>query len=115
MGDLFDTVRARPVFYKMGVFDDARNKSRFIQAPFMMVQIPSAPGEPFEDFLMPFGPTGIDPRWPQVQLPDVNNTGWEREGLWLDMDGIIFMEEHELGSYTSHPDDWRGCFEIGII
>lgn len=103
-----------PVFYPRGGFDNRPGTPTLLRAPFKIVKIASKEGGPMAAYCMP-DPIGRDPVhcWSADVVDRMVEMG--REDFGYHTGKTIILGEHELGSYSAYPDNWRGFFTIGNI
>ena len=112
--DIFSNARKNAVYYKLGTFEDDRQKWKYVRAPFDIIQMNA--NNDVQSFQY-FSPSGMGDDISQA----FNNDAVAEEQI-LGRDGLAYhtlnnkvIGEHEMGNWEEHPDDFRGFHRIGLI
>jgi len=104
---LFESARVTQVFFQQGSF--GKGDPKLYQAPFELVL--NSEGL----FLQPASMGDLS----KYQL--TNNAGdsaWiqARKNIgWIQAQKPVIINEHEMGDFLGHPNDWKGCHSFGLI
>ena len=98
------------VFYDMGFFDHAEGTPKMVKAPFDLILIQAADDGEFGNYVQPCS-IGASEDWFANSL--VGDRNHDRQGIGYISDTIVVME-NACGDHAGQ-NNWRGCFQIGMI
>ena len=97
-----EAAKITPVYWKVGEFSNHSGQPKLLKAPYDLIFFGG------DNYVMPCG-TAFD-----YSFSEEMSYKEDRKGFGY-VSNIMIMEEHEMGDYAGHPEDWRGFQQFGMI
>ena len=112
---VFTESKLNEVFYRVAKFPND-SKHAFIHAPFDVLSILGSTYIMPRTFAGACGAGGTAKAfWLNNDVIDSQENKADGRDLWYTELNPLVIEEHQLGDYQGHAEDWTGFFALGLI
>ena len=111
---IFTRGKLNEVFFKYGVWSNISNRHRFVHAPFDRVEIDGVVYLNTRSEKAANGFTAAIPEIATVDAGENEDCVSARDMFFTELNPVT-MEEHQMGDWQGHPEDWTGMHKIGLI
>lgn len=102
------------VFFRFGVWGNESKRHRFVHAPFDRVEIDGEAYLNTRSLAAANGGADIIPHIATVSVTDDEDSVSARDLFFTELNPLT-MEDHQMGNWRDHGEDWTGMHQLGFI